>query len=247
MAIYYGDKEIWKSGGVMPSIQDFAKATPGGSELIVGDWDCGFLGEITTEELGEFDEGICKGKLFSPDTYKELLALKEEIILEDEVIFLKIAIDGEIAFILKRAILRSLNYSKILYGNGVFGRRKESLGGAIYKFTLPRGSTKENVYYDKETIVEGSPYMRVHKVLLEIYSPLDFAFMRDSRNASCISLCQEMAEGGRVLVLGNIKSNYDELDLFAYGAQNFDSVYFNAGLRPVLRFDPVATYKANNR
>lgn len=226
------------------NIQALALRTPGGHELIKGDWSCGFFGEVTAEEFGAFDGGSQAGKLLTPETYAAQVELTDGIHqrdFNDKMVFLKVALDGEIIYVSKYPVRYLMSWLSLANANIVFGRRVESIGGANYRLTIPRGLNVEYVSYDeKDDALNTSPYNRVFVDLLEDqYTAADLGLNHPSRYY-CETWCQETitstnrsnSEGQHRILRGN----KGKIAYFTY--EKADSRSSRYGLRPVLRYVP---------
>ncbi len=138
--IYLGDQLLTGGGG---DLQSFAKRTPGASELVAGTWDCGYLGTVTADEFGTFDDGSQAGQTLTGTSLASQVGITTGKLINDEITWHKFARDGEVIFVAEKPIRYNLAWTDIAMADCVFGRNKQSIGGLKYSVTLLRGLSNE--------------------------------------------------------------------------------------------------------
>ena len=140
--------------GINSKKGDDPSGSPGERNLIAGDMDAGFFGEVSASDL------------ITGDDLASMVRISSGISQFSNEGWLKFAYQGNIQFVAKKPIRNSISWNNINSANCVYGDRTIDVGGLTYKVRLMRGANKDPAGERRGTLNHGSEW---NKLMLPVH------------------------------------------------------------------------------
>lgn len=143
------------------TIQELAAYTPGGDELLGGDWTCGYLGAVTSEELGLLESG----EVATATSFAAACGVTAGSPINEEITWRKFISEGELVFIPDRVIRYNFSWSDLFKVGVTSGRKAIKLGAVSYDVRLL--SVRPEAFWKSTSPSAGS--LSVRSELYKLY------------------------------------------------------------------------------